>query len=386
MGSDRTFIPYGRQTIEQDDIDAVVEVLRSDWLTTGPVGPRFEKAVAEFVGVSHAVAVASGTAALHAAMFAIEIGPGDEVIVPPLTFVATANAVLYQGGTPVFADIGEDDLLLDPAQLESRISARTKAVVAVDYAGQPCDYDALKEICRRHELYLIVDACHSFGGAYKDASVGRQADLTVFSFHPVKPMTTGEGGLIVTDNPDYAERLRCFRNHGITTDHHQRSGQNSWHYQMVALGYNYRLSDIQSALGLSQLKKIGGWLQRRRDLATGYQQELSGCRWLTPLKQHAERRSGWHLFVVRILNGQRDALFRHLRSRGIGVNVHYGLVYNHPYYRQQVGTDDRSICPVADLIESQILTLPLYPGMREEDVATVLGELKSFHERLKGSQ
>ena len=369
MAADKKFIPYGRQTIEQDDIDAVVEVLQSDWLTTGPTVARFEEAVAGFVDASYAVAVCNGTAALHAAMFAIGIGPGDEVIVPPLTFVATANAVLYQGGKPVFTDIDIDDLLLDPTQLEDRITPRTKAVVAVDYAGQPCDYDALKDICRRRNLRLIVDACHSFGGTYKNSPVGHHADLTVFSFHPVKPMTTGEGGLIVTDDPSFAERLRCFRNHGITTDHFQRSRQNSWQYQMVELGYNYRLTDIQSALGLSQLKKIERWIRRRRELAELYQRNLRECSWIKPLKQHADRQSGWHLFVVRVLNGQRDALFGHLRSEGIGVNVHYGLVYNHPYYQQIMS--EKPSCPVADQVESEIITLPLYPGMSDRDVDCV---------------
>ena len=241
----RTRLPYGRQWLDEDDIAAVGEVLHSDWLTTGPKVGDFEQAFAGFVGAKEAVTVCNGTAALHAAMYAVGIGPGDEVIVPPMTFAATANCVVFQGGTPIFADVNSDTLLLDPAQVESRITPRTKAVIAVDYTGQPCDYDALRTIADRHGLTLVADACHALGASYKGRPVGSLADLSTFSFHPVKHITTGEGGMITTGDPELARRMRVFRNHGITTDHRQREKQGSWFYEMVDLGYNYRLTDVQ---------------------------------------------------------------------------------------------------------------------------------------------
>jgi hypothetical protein len=244
-----TMLPYGRQTIGGDDIAAVVETLRSDWLTTGPKVGEFERAFAAYTGAAEAVAVTNGTAALHAAMAALDIGPGDEVIVPPMTFAASANCVVYQGGTPVFADVDADTLLIDPAEVERRISPRTRAIVAVDYAGQPCDYDALQAIADEHGLALVADACHALGGSDHGRPVGTLADLSTFSLHPVKHITTGEGGVITTNDPELAARMRIFRNHGITSDHRQREQQGSWFYEMTDLGYNYRLTDVQCALG-----------------------------------------------------------------------------------------------------------------------------------------
>lgn len=377
MFSDNNFIPYGRQTIEQDDIDAVVEVLRSDWLTTGPTIARFEAAIAEYVGARHAVAVSSGTAALHAAMFALGIGSGDEVIVPPLSFVATANAVLYQGGIPVFTDVEADGLLIDPEQVERKITARTKAIIAVDYAGQPCDYDALRQVADRHGLSLVADSCHSLGAEYRGGKVGTLADLTVFSFHPVKPITTGEGGMVVTSREDYVERMKVFRNHGITSDHHQRAQKNLWRYQMTELGYNYRMTDIQAALGLSQLKKLDSWIKYRKELAKYYKEELTDCPGVSLLTQYSERKSAWHLFVVRIADGRRDDLFQQLRASKIGVNVHYGLIYRHPYYsrtRLQTVPD----CPSAEIAANEILSLPIFPGMNQDQTKEISKKIKSY--------
>ena len=266
----RQVLPYGRQEIDEDDLEAVCEVLRSDWLTTGPKVDEFEAAMAAATGARHGVAIANGTAALHAAMFAAGIGPGNEVIVPALTFAATANCVVYQGGTPIFADVDPDTLLLDPAAAEALVTPRTKALIAVDYAGQPCDYDALGHLASRHGLTLVADACHAPGGAYRSRPVGSLADLSTFSFHPVKHLTTGEGGMVTTDSADLARRMREFRNHGITTDHRQRAASGSWFYEMTDLGYNYRLSDLNCTLGLSQLKKLPARVERRRDIARAY--------------------------------------------------------------------------------------------------------------------
>ncbi len=268
-------IPYGRQSICEDDIEAVVNVLRSDWLTTGPMVETFEKAVAAFVGAKYAVAVSSGTAALHTALYAAGITKGNEVLVPPMTFAATANSVVFQSGTPVFVDVDSDSLLIDPEKVKAKIGAKTKAIIAVDYAGQPCNYDALREIAKKNNLLLVSDACHAIGGKYRNVMVGSLADLTVFSFHPVKHITTGEGGMVVTDNFEYAERMRRFRNHGIVTDYRQRAKMATWYYEMADLGYNYRLTDIQCALGVSQLSKLPGWILRRREIARIYDEAFA---------------------------------------------------------------------------------------------------------------
>ncbi len=372
-----SFLPYARQEIDQADIDAVVEVLRSDWLTTGPAVERFEEAVADFVGLRHAVAVSSGTAALHAAVHAMGISAGDEVILSPLTFVATANAILYQGGVPVFADVEEGSLLLDPEQVAKKITPRTRAVIAVDYAGQPCDYQRLRALCGTHGVPLLADCCHSLGGRYHEEPVGRQADLSVFSFHPVKPMTTGEGGMIVTDRPDVAERLRRFRNHGIDTDHRQRSCLQRWQYEMVELGFNYRLTDLQAALGCSQLGRLERWVAARRRLAQLYAAQLAELPRVSLLEQHAGRDSSWHLLVVRVPGDLRDQLFSALRQQGIGANVHYELVYRHPYYRRRFGSQE-GCCPVAERAAAQILSLPLYPAMGDEQVVMVSHAVREF--------
>jgi len=375
----KTMLPYGHQWLDDEDIAAVVEVLRSDWLTTGPKVDEFERAFAETVGVREAVAVSSGTAALHAAMYAIGIGPGDEVIVPAMTFAASANCVVFQGGVPVFADVSPDTLLLDPAQVEARITPRTKAIIAVDYAGQPCDYDALRSIAYRHGLTLVADACHALGGTYKGRPVGSLADLSVFSFHPVKHITTGEGGMITTDDPQLARRVRIFRNHGITSDHRQREQQGSWFYEMVDLGYNYRITDIQCALGLSQLRKLSAWVKRRQEIAQRYDVAFSEVPAVRPLGVRAEVSPAYHLYVVRLdltrLQVTREQVFAALRAEGIGVNVHYIPVHLHPFYRKRFGTGP-GLCPVAEAVYEQIISLPIFPQMTDADVDDVVKAMR----------
>ncbi len=372
-------IPYGRQCVDEEDIRAVVKVLRSDWLTTGPMVERFERAVADFVGAKHAVAVSSGTAALHAAMYAASIGPGDEVILPPMTFVATANAVLYQGGTPVFADVDPGTLLLDPAAVEKKITPRTKAIIAVDYAGHPCDYDALRQIADRRGLILIADSCHSLGAAYKGRKIGTLADLTVFSFHPVKAITTGEGGMAVTNDRGLAERMRRFRNHGLTANHRERAAMGTWQYEMEDLGYNYRLTDFQCVLGLSQLQKLPAWISRRREIARRYDQALAETPVFKPLRVHPEVSHAYHLYVIRQERGDsgmnRGSLFQFLRKEGIAVNVHYLPVHLHPFYRRRLGTGP-GLCPRAEEAYEHILSLPLFPAMRPEDISKVITSLQ----------
>lgn len=363
-------LPYGRQWLNDDDIAAVVAALRSDWLTTGPRIDEFQTAFSTFTGASHAVAVSSGTAALHAAMFALNIQPGDEVIVPSMTFAATANAVLYQGGVPVFADVEASTLLLDPESAADRITSRTRAIIAVDYAGQPCDYEVLRALADRRGLALVADACHSIGGADRSRSVGTLAHLSCFSLHPVKHITTGEGGVITTDDDRLVQRLRLFRNHGITTDHRARERSGSWYYEMVDLGYNYRITDFQCALGISQLRKLPTWLERRREIASRYSAEFEEISGVGSLALRPEVRHAYHLYVIRVGLG-RNRFFTALRAEGIGVNVHYIPVHLHPFYRSRLGTSE-GLCPVAEKAYEQILSLPIFPQMEEADVQDVL--------------
>jgi perosamine synthetase len=379
-------IPYGRQTIDEDDIKAVVEVLRSDWLTTGPKVAEFEKMFADFVGAKYAVAVSNGTAALHSAIFALGIGPGDEVIVPAMTFAATANCIVFQGGTPVFADVNSETLLMEPQEVEARITLRTKAIIAVDFAGQPCDYDTLQMIADRHNLALVADACHSLGGRYKDRPVGSLAFLNAFSFHPVKHITTGEGGMITTHNEQVVRRMRTFRNHGITTDHYQREMQGSWFYEMAELGYNYRITDFQSALGISQLRKLDKWVSRRREIAKQYNEAFVSIKGISPLAVRPGIDHAYHLYIVKVqkdISGlDRATVYKELRSRGVGVNVHYIPVHMHAFYRNRFGTGP-GLCPVAELAYEQILSLPVYPGMKDQDVDYVIENVKEILSRLR---
>ncbi len=368
-------LPYGRHEIDDDDVAAVSRVLRSDWLTGGPMVAEFEAAFARLTGAGHAVAVSNGTAALHAAMFALGIGPGDEVIVPPMTFAASANAVVYQGGAPVFADVDPGTLLIDPAQAAAAITPRTRAIVAVDYAGQPCDYDALRSVIGDRPIAIVADACHSVGGRDRGRPVGTLADLSAFSLHPVKHVTTGEGGVVTTADATMAERMRTFRNHGITTDHRQRSEQSSWIYEIVELGYNYRLTDIQCALGLSQLSKLPARIERRQAIAREYDRAFAALAEVSPLVLRTDVSHAYHLYVVRIdieaLACDRATVFSALRREGIGVNVHYIPVHLHPFYRQRFGCGP-GLCPVAEAAYEQLITLPMFPGMHARDVHDVV--------------
>ena len=379
-----TMLPYGHQCVTEEDIQLVVDVLRSDWLTTGPMGGRFERAFAHKVGAAHGVSTSSGTAALHAAMFALGIGPGDEVIVPAMTFAATANCVVYQGASPVFADVDAGTLLLDPAEVERRITPRTRAIIAVDYAGQPCDYRRLTDVARSHGLALVDDAAHGLGGACGDTPVGGLADLSTFSLHPVKPITTGEGGMVTTDDASLAERIRQFRNHGFTSDHHQRAAAGSWHSEMTELGYNYRLTDFQSALGLGQLAKLDGWAARRREIAARYDGAFSGLDGVRPLSVRSGVRHARHLYVIRLDRDvpglDRTAVYEALRCEGIGVGVHYLPVHLHRFYRERFGTAP-GLCPVAEAAYEDILSLPIFPAMTEDDVDDVIRAVEEVTRR-----
>jgi perosamine synthetase len=377
----QTFLPYGRQSIEEGDIEAVVEVLRSDWLTTGPKVAEFEEAFAARVGAAHAVSFSSGTAALHAAAFASGLRSGDEAITTPMTFAATANCVLYQGATPVFADVSSDTLNLDPEQVAARISSNTKAVLPVDYAGHPADLTAIAEIARDRGLTVIEDACHALGAAHDGKSIGSIADMTVFSFHPVKHITTGEGGMVTTNNHNFAERLRRFRNHGISSDARQRQKAGQWHYEMVALGYNYRLPDFACALGIEQLKRLDQNLARRRAIAAKYTsafREIPGV--ITPAVRR-EVNPAWHLYPIRLdlarLTADRAEIFRALRAENIGVNVHYIPVHYHPYYRERFGSRVGEF-PIAEDAYARLISLPMFQGMTDQDVEDVIAAVRKI--------
>lgn len=370
-------IPYGKQTIEQDDIQAVVDVLKSDFLTTGPKIAEFEQTVADYVGVKYAVAISNGTSALHAACFAAGIGPGDEVITTPLTFAASANCVLYCGGTPVFADVDPKTYNIDPEDIRRKITDRTKAIIAVHLAGQPCDMDAIHSIAREHGLIVIEDGAHALGSVYKGKKVGSMSDMTTFSFHPVKPITTGEGGMIVTDNEDFYKKMILFRSHGITRDDSMMTRNDGpWFYQQFDLGYNYRITDIQCALGCSQMKKLDRFLARRKEIVARYNEAFADCDNIITPYQLLDTESGWHLYIVQVKNCDRRQVFEAMREKEIGVNVHYIPVYMHPYY-QEHGYENVH-CANAEEIYSHIISLPLYPGLTSEQQDYVIDTLKSL--------
>lgn len=371
------FLPYGRQTIEQADIDAVTAVLRSDWLTTGPMVTDFETQFAAFVGADHAVAVSNGTAALHLAVLAAGIGPGDEVIVPSMTFAASANCVRYAGATVVFADVRADTLTIDADHVEQLINERTRAIVAVDYAGVPCDLDPLLALAERHGLTLIEDACHAPGARYGDRKVGTIAHLTAFSFHPVKHLTTAEGGMVTSNDARLAGRVRLLRNHGIATDFRQREETGTWEYDMVELGFNYRLPDLNCALGLAQLTRLDAWIERRRAIADRYAELFAGSDAIRVPAEPAGMFASWHLYPVRIEGDDRAArrarAFTGLRAAGIGVNVHYRPVHLHTYYRD-LGYGP-GLTPVAEEAYLGLLSLPMWPGITDTDQQRVADAL-----------
>ena len=370
-------LSYARQCIDEEDISAVVEALRSDWLTTGPKITEFEEKFAAYVGSKYAVAVANGTAALHAAVFAAGIGPGDEVVTTPMTFVASANCVLYCGGTPVFADIDPRTYNINPDEIEKKITSHTRAVIPVHFTGQPCDLDRVNEIARKNNLIVIEDAAHALGAEYKGKKIGGLSDMTIFSFHPVKHITTGEGGMVTTNSVEFYHRLKQFRDHGVTRDRSFiAEDYGPWYYEQQGLGYNYRLTDIQAALGISQLKKLSSFLERRREVVEIYNQQFFQIKELILPYQAPYCRSAWHLYVIsldlRRLKAGRRKIFEALRAENIAVNVHYIPVYHHPFYRFNGFNNINCSCPFAEKLYESIISLPLYPAMSDRDVLDVI--------------
>lgn len=368
------YIPYGRQSIDEKDIEAVIEVMRSDYLTTGPKVSEFEKKVADYVGAKYAVAVNSGTAALHIACLAAGIGKNDEVITSPLTFAASSNCVLYCGGIPVFADIDENTYNISPQDVEKKITDRTKAIIPVHYAGQPCDMDALTEIADRHNLIIIEDAAHALGASYNNKKIGAISEMTCFSFHPVKPITTGEGGMVTTDNEELYKRLVLFRSHGITRNENlMAENQGGWYYEQLALGYNYRITDISCALGISQMEKLEGFIEKRRAIARCYNEAFKDNEKIKTPMQLSECESGWHLYMIQIMDSDRKNVFDRLRTNGIGVNVHYIPVYKHPYYRKN--GYEHCCCKNAERFYDRAISLPIFSALTEDQQQYVIGKV-----------
>ena len=390
------FLPYGKQSLDQTDIDAVCEALKSDFLTCGPLIEEFEKSFAEFVGAKHAVVVCNATAALHLAMLVAEIGPGDRVVTSPNTFLSSANCAAFVGATPDFCDIDPRTYTLCPKSLESNWQPDTKAVVAVAYAGQSADMPEIARIAREKGAIIIEDACHGTGGGFLvNGSKYKQgghpwADITTFSFHPVKTLTTGEGGILITDNDEYAARARSLRMHGMTRNADEFTGlgapseQGPWYYEMQELGYNFRITDFQCALGLSQLKKLPDFIKRRREIVARYNEGLAKLPWLTtPQVFHEDNRPeiSWHLYTLRIdfqkIDKSRTQVMQELRDVGIGTQVLYIPVHLQPYYRNTHGYEFGK-CPEAEAYYEQALSLPLYPLLTDNDTDRVIAAVKNL--------
>lgn len=377
-----TTIGYGRQYIDEADIAAVVETIQSPALTCGPKITELEKKLCEVTGAKYAVVVSNGTAALHIAAMAAGIGPGDEVIVSPITFAASANCVLYCGGTPVFADINPKTYNIDPASIRARITDKTKAIVAVDFTGQAVELDEIRKICQEYNLILIEDAAHSIGTKYNGQPVGSIADMTTFSFHPVKTVTSGEGGAVTTNDEELYRKLRLYPTHGITRNQQEMCNPSDagWYYEQVELGYNYRMTDIQAALLISQLDKLPAFSARRKEIVAKYNSVFAQMPELIVQEEIQKSDTTRHLYILRLntelLNCNRREFFDALRAENIGTQVHYIPVYWHSYY-EKLGYE-KGMCPEAEKLYSEILSIPLFYSMTDEDVEDVISAVKKI--------
>jgi len=371
-------IPYGRQWVDSTDIKEVIKILKSDWLTQGPKIKEFEDALCDYTGAKYALAVSSGTAALHIACLAANIKSGDEVITSPITFVASANSILYCGGIPVFADILIDSINIDPEEIHKKITANTKAIMPVHFAGHPCDMEEIKEIAKKNNLLIIEDAAHALGAEYKNSKIGscKYSDMTILSFHPVKHITTGEGGAILTNRKDLYQKLLLFRSHGITKEKEKMTKfEGPWHYEMHELGFNYRLTDIQCSLGISQLNKIEKFIDRRRELVKIYNEELSEIEKIVLPLEKPYIKSSWHIYYIRLKDfNKRKFIFEKLQDYKIGVQVHYIPVHLQPYYQKNLDYKAGDF-PKAEEYYKSTITLPLYPKMTNKEIKYVISIL-----------
>ncbi|MBU1131210.1 UDP-4-amino-4,6-dideoxy-N-acetyl-beta-L-altrosamine transaminase [Patescibacteria group bacterium] len=363
-------IPYGHQSIDDSDINEVIKVLKSNWLTQGPKVLEFEKALAKYCGVKYAIAVSNGTAALHLAYLTAGLKKGDEVMVTPNTFASVVNMLLVVGVKPVFCDIRLDTYNIDESKIEKLITKKTKAIIPLHFAGHSCEMDAIREIAKKNNLIVIEDACHGLGGRYKDKKIGSLANMSILSFHPVKPITTGEGGAILTNNQKYYKKLISLRSHGIYKD---KKGKNV----MTELGFNYRLTDFQAALGLSQLKKLNKFIQKRRQIAKWYQKELKNIKEIILPVELPDSYAGWHIYVIRTKDSRsRDNLMEYLKKNRVGANFHYPAVYSHPYY-QKHGFKNFKF-KNEDIYQKSCLTLPCYTQLVRADICYIGKLIKNY--------
>ncbi len=382
-------LPYSHQWVDDEDINAVIKSLKNDWITQGPKVDEFEQKLANYCDAKYAVALSSGTAALHAAYFTAEIKEGDEIITSPITFLATTNVALFLRAHPIFVDIEKDTGNINLDLIEKAITAKTKAIVPVDYGGHPVDLEKISKIAKKHNLLVIEDACHALGAKYKGGKIGsyRYSDMTVFSFHPVKSITTGEGGAVLTNNKTYYEKLIMFKHHGVTKDKTEFKNNlnpilGDWYYEMHLLGYNYRLTDIQCALGISQLGKLDKFIQRRREIVEIYKDAFRNNDFFGLPQEKDYAKSSWHLYPIRLKDkykNKKREIFARLREEGLGVQVHYIPVYWQPYY-QELGYK-KGVCPNAEDFYQREISIPLYQSMSEEDIEYVVNTiLKVFEE------
>jgi len=376
----KNFLPYGRQWIDSNDIKAVTDVLKSDWITQGPKISEFEKIISKYCKAKYAVAFSSGTAALHGATVAAGVAKGDEIITSPITFAADGNCAIYQGGKVKFADIKKDTYHIDPNQIKKQISKKTKAIIPIDYAGQPCDIDEINQIAQDNGLIVIQDACHSLGAEYKNKKVGGLADLTVLSFHPVKHITTGEGGMALTNSKEFYEILSNFRTHGITKDPKKlQKNQGAWYYEMQSLGYNYRITDFQCALGISQFKKLDKFIEKRRKTIAKYNKAFQSVKEIITPFEKENVKSAYHLYIIQLnlekLKVGREKIFDSLRAENIGVHVHYIPVHLQPYYQEKFGYKKGDF-PAAENFYERAITLPVFPKMNDDDANDVINAVK----------
>ncbi|MBO0826805.1 MAG: aminotransferase class I/II-fold pyridoxal phosphate-dependent enzyme [Streptosporangiales bacterium] len=368
-------LPYGRQSISEDDVEAVSRVLRGDWLTTGPAVSSFEKRLSEWAGGAECVSVTSGTAALHVAYAACGVGPGDEVVTSPITFVATASGAMLHGARVVFADVDEDTALLDPDAAKAAVTTRTKVITAIDYAGQPADYDALRDVAEAGSALLLDDAAHSIGSTYQGEPIGSVADVTTFSFFPTKNLTTAEGGAVATTDPVIAKRARRFRNIGLVREREdlRHPDEGGWHQEVHALGLNYRLPDVLCALGEAQLRRLADFKARRARLVARYRELLADVDGVRLLRVRPDVDPVWHLFPVRIGDGRRRTVYDRMRAAGVGVQVNFIPVYRHPVF-EDLGYR-RGMCPNAEAFYAEELSLPLFPDLTDSDQDRVVDAL-----------
>jgi len=378
-------IPFHKPYITEDEISEVLDSLHSGWLTMGPKTIKFEAKYGEYIGAKNAVSMNSCTACLHLALKAVNIQRGDEVIVPAITFAATAEVVTYFHATPVFVDVDEGTHTIDVSKIEEKITKKTKAIIPVHYAGQPCDMDEILDVAKKHGLFVIEDAAHAVPAWYKERKVGTIGDITCFSFYATKSLTTGEGGMATTENDEWAERMSILRLHGISKDAWKRyTNEGSWYYEVAESGYKYNMTDIQAGLGLAQLKKIDWMWQQREEIARKYTEAFQSMDEITPPRVRPDRKSAWHLYVIKLnpaaVNVDRKQFMEEIKERGIGTSVHFIPLYRHPYYRDTFRYTPQGF-PVSERVYERIVSLPIYPGMTEGDIERVVESVRDVVRR-----